>query len=108
MHDTTQDVSNTVLLDIPTDALQSYCSSNGIRWLALFGSGLGPEFDHHSDIDLLVEFERNAKIGFLDLSRMQRELTALFGRTVDLVPRSGLKAAIRDDVLRSARTLYAA
>ena len=108
MHDTTEDISNTVMLDIPMDALRSYCSNNRIKWLALFGSGLGPEFDHNSDVDLLVEFERDARIGFLDLSRMQRELTALFGRTVDLVPRSGLKPAIRDDVLRSARTLYAA
>jgi predicted nucleotidyltransferase len=31
----------------------------------------------------------------------------LFQRPVDLVPRSGLKPAIRDDVLRSAQVLYA-
>jgi hypothetical protein len=39
---------------------------------------------------------------------MQRELSDLFQRSVDLVPRSGLKPMIRESVLESARVLYAA
>ena len=60
-----------------------------------------------SDVDLLVEFAPGARIGFLALGRMQRELATLFGRPVDLVPRDGLKPLIRQEVLQSARVLYA-
>jgi predicted nucleotidyltransferase len=38
---------------------------------------------------------------------MQRELSALFGRSVDLVPRAGLKPVIAESVLKEAEPLYA-
>lgn len=41
------------------------------------------------------------------MSRMQRELTALLQRPVDLVPRDGLKPLIRDAVLSDAEVVYA-
>ena len=37
----------------------------------------------------------------------QRELSALFGRSVDLVPRAGLKPVIAESVLKEAEPLYA-
>lgn len=46
-----------------------------------------------SDVDLLVEFKQDAPIGFLSLLSMQRELSGLFHRRVDLVPKAGLKVA---------------
>ena len=59
-------------------------------------------------MDVLVEFEPDAVVGFMALGRMQRELTALFARRVDLVPQDGLKPAVREAVLSSAEVLYAA
>ena len=38
---------------------------------------------------------------------MQRELSELFGRRVDLVPRGGLKPVIASSVLGEAEPLYA-
>lgn len=100
-----QSVAN---LNVPEDAISTFCRSNQIHRLAIFGSALGNNFRCSSDIDLLVEFESDAQIGFLDLGRMQRELADIWGRPVDLVPRNGLKPAIRQQVLESAQTLYAA
>ena len=60
-----------------------------------------------SDVDLLVEFDPSAQVGFLTLSRLQRELSAALNRTVDLVPKRGLKPSIRQSVLDSARVIYA-
>ena len=79
-----------------------------MRELAFFGSALRPDFSSASDINLLVEFEADAQIGILVLSRMQRELTEMLGRSVDLVPKEGLKPAIRSTVLAEAKVLYAA
>lgn len=94
-------------LELPTVTLDTYCRRNGIRRLDLFGSATRADFAPHSDVDLLVEFRPEARVGFLAFSRIQRELSALIGRPVDLVPRSGLKPAIAASVLDAAVPLYA-
>jgi hypothetical protein len=93
---------------IPEQALADYCKLNRIRSLALFGSVLRDDFRSASDIDLLVDFEPDAEIGFLTLARIQRELSGILHRRVDLVLRNGLKPTIRDEVLSSAEVVYAA
>ena len=95
-------------ITIPQDRIVEFCRRNHVRSLALFGSALRKDFDPQSDMDLLVEFEPEAHVGFLALSRMQRELSTLLGRPVDLVPRDGLKPVLREEVLSSAEMLYAA
>lgn len=69
---------------------------------------LRPDFGPESDVDILVDFEPDAMIGLIDFGRLQRALSELIGRDVDLVTKAGLKPAIRDWVLSQARLLYAA
>jgi uncharacterized protein len=95
-------------LDLLREQLTDFCKRNQVKELALFGSALTAQFNDESDIDLLVTFEPGTRVGFLTLARIQRELEALLGRKVDLVPKGGLKPVIRDSVLASARVLYAA
>jgi predicted nucleotidyltransferase len=79
-----------------------------VRQLALFGSALRDDFGPESDVDFLVEFDPTAQIGFLTLAKLQRELSAMIRRRVDLVPKHGLKDRIRQAVLASAKVVYAA
>ena len=95
-------------LEIPREQLAAFCRRHHVRELALFGSALRGDFSVSSDVDLLVEFEPDAQVSFMTLARMQRELSAIFSRPVDLVPKGGLKPAIRQDVLASAEVIYAA
>ena len=95
-------------LDLPVDKIADFCRSNRVQELSLFGSALTDRFGSDSDIDLLITFKTDARIGFLALTRVQYELEDLLGRKVDLVPKGGLKPAIRDSVLATARVLYAA
>jgi predicted nucleotidyltransferase len=95
-------------LDIVREKLADFCKSNRIQELSLFGSAVTGELREDSDFDFLVAFEPGARIGFLTLARLQRELEELLGRRVDLVPKGGLKPVIRDSVLATARVLYAA
>jgi len=88
--------------------LTSLCRRYHVSRLALFGSVLRDDFRPDSDVDLLVAFKPEARVGFVTLSRMQRELTELFQRPVDLVPVDGLKPIIRESVLSSAQEVYAA
>lgn len=89
-------------------AIAEFCRRNGIARLDLFGSVLRDDFGPDSDIDVLVAFHPGVRVGFIALSRMQRELSDLLGRQVDLVPRDGLKPRIRDVILSGTRVLYAA
>ncbi|MBW2258494.1 MAG: nucleotidyltransferase family protein, partial [Deltaproteobacteria bacterium] len=82
--------------------LTALCARHNVRELAVFGSVLRSDFSAESDIDVLVEFKPDAEVGFLSLGALRRELEDLFGRPVDLVSKRGLKAAIRDVVLREA------
>jgi predicted nucleotidyltransferase len=61
-----------------------------------------------SDIDILVEFQTNARIGLLKFESLSEELEKLLGRRVDLVTRRGLKPQVRPYVLREAQLVYAA
>jgi hypothetical protein len=94
-------------VDLPIEQIQAICRRYPVRELSMFGSVLRDDFDPASDIDLLVEFEPDAQVGFMALARMQRELSAVLHRPVDLVPKSGLKPLIREQVLASAEVLYA-
>jgi predicted nucleotidyltransferase len=76
--------------------------------LSLFGSTARGDFNDNSDVDLLVEFEPEAEVGFLTLSHLQRELASIIQRPVDLVPKLGLKPLIKQSVLAEAELLYAA
>jgi hypothetical protein len=88
-------------------AIKDLCERYRVKELSVFGSALRGDFSTASDIDLLVEFEAGAQIGFITLSKMQRELSGILHRPVDLIPKKGLKPKIRESVLSSAKVLYA-
>jgi predicted nucleotidyltransferase len=94
-------------ISLPSRQIAILCRRYHVSRLALFGSVLRSDFRPDSDVDILVAFEPRAHIGFLTLSRMQRELSTLFNRTVDLVPMDGLKPIIKESVLSSAQDIYA-
>ncbi len=95
-------------IEIPQQSIINFCRRYRVRRLALFGSVLRDDFRPDSDVDVLVDFEPDAQIGFMTLNRMQRELSELLQRPVDIVPQEGLKPRIRQGVLSNAEVVYAA
>lgn len=85
--------------------IKRFCRKNHIRKLALFGSILRDDFREDSDIDVLVEFEPGHVPG-LGFIRLQRQLSELFERQVDLNTPQFLSRYFRDQVLREAEVLY--
>lgn len=79
------------------------CAAYGARNLRIFGSVARGEADPGSDVDFLVEMEPGRSL--FDLGGLQYELERLLGRPVDVVTERGLKARIRDRVLREALPL---
>src|SRR3972149_12154075 len=97
-----------IKIKIPKNALDEFCRRYQVKRLALFGSVVGKDFRAESDVDVLVSFQPNAHVGFITFSRMQRELSSLFNKPVDLVPMDGLKPVIRDSILSDIEVVYAA
>jgi uncharacterized protein len=91
------------------EAWASLCQRRGIRRLSLFGSTLSGGARPDSDIDLLVEFEPQAKPGLIALAGIELELSLLLnGRKVDLRTPQDLSRYFREEVLRTAEVEYAA
>lgn len=97
---------------IPPEQLDTFCRKWRIAELRLFGSALHGEVGPDSDVDLLVTFAPDAHWGLLDHAAMERELSALLGREVDLVSRRAVERSSnrirREAILNSAEPIYGA
>jgi len=71
-----------------------------VRALWLFGSHARGEPRRRSDIDVLVEFSETPSL--LELARLQRELSLLLGKRVDLALKDALKPHIGKRILEEA------
>jgi predicted nucleotidyltransferase len=93
---------------IDHERIVEFCRRNRVRRLSFFGSVLRDDFGPASDVDVLVEFEPEATVGYFSMSRMEQELTEMFGRRVDLRTPKELSRYFRDQVLSDAQEEYVA
>jgi uncharacterized protein len=90
-------------------ALEAFCRRHHIQKLAFFGSVLRDDFrPEDSDIDVLVWFDREQRIGYLTIVEMEMELSSMLGRKVDLRTPEELSRHFRDDVVQNAEVMFAA
>ena len=75
----------------------------GVRKIGIFGSVARGEETEHSDVDVLVELDRETFDSYMGLLFFLEEL---FERKVDLVMKGAIKPAIRENVL--SETVYVA
>jgi len=91
------------LLKVRRNEILELASRNGAANVRVFGSVARGEERPDSDIDFLVNLESGRSL--LDLARLLRELKSLLGRDVDVVTEAGLRARIKQRVLKEARPL---
>lgn len=92
---------------IDWEKLADFCRRNHIHRLAMFGSVLRDDFRPESDIDVLVEFEPGHVPG-LRFFALERELSEILGRQVDLNTPSFLSPYFRGRILAEAQVQYVA
>jgi hypothetical protein len=92
---------------INRERVAQFCQRHHIRKLALFGSVLRDDFRPDSDVDVLVEFEPGVSVGLIRLAGMERELSEILGRKVDLRTPADLSRYFREEVVRTAEVQYA-
>lgn len=103
---------DSIPFNISAGDIAGFCAKWSISELALFGSALRSDFGPESDVDVLVTFNPDAKHTIFHLVRMQEELSAIFGREVDIVSRRGIEAGRnhirRNEILGTAKAIYVA
>ena len=92
-----------ILLDQKRNAILDAARRHGARNVRVFGSVARDEDDDRSDLDFLVETEPGRSL--LDHAALLLDLEQLLGCKVDVLSEKGIKARIRERVLREARPL---
>jgi predicted nucleotidyltransferase len=78
-------------------------TKHGSRNLRIFGSFARGEDRPDSDIDLLVEMERDRSL--LDIIAIKHDLEDLIHRKVDVVTANAISPYLRENILKSALSL---
>ena len=94
-------------IEIDRRRIAEFCQRHHIRKLAFFGSVLREDFTPDSDVDVLVEFEPDHVPG-LAFFTMERELSEILGRKVDLNTPGFLSRYFREQALAEAEVHYVA
>ncbi|HEY6172442.1 MAG TPA: nucleotidyltransferase family protein [Candidatus Kapabacteria bacterium] len=92
-------------IHISDKAIADFCDKNYITKLSFFGSVVRNDFRPDSDVDVLVEFDKDHIPG-LAFFRMQKEFEQILGREVDMLTTDSIKPHLRDNILASAIEYY--
>jgi uncharacterized protein len=74
----------------------------GIKHAALFGSVARGDNNSDSDIDIMVEFDPDARITVFDYVDIKEYISGLFDQPVDVVSSEGFKPYIRRNAMADA------
>lgn len=93
---TTLQESQTALQQHLPEVQQKY----QVQQLGIFGSFVRGEQTDTSDVDVLVEFDPDARFGLLTFCQLENDLSELLQRKVDLVMKDGLKPRLGERILQ--------
>lgn len=91
---------------IDVSQIEPLCRRYRVASMSLFGSVARGDATAQSDIDLLVSFADD--VGLLHQLALERELSAVLGRKVDLLTEGALSPYLRYRVLKERQLIYAA
>ena len=88
------------------DMIANYFKTQPIQRAWIFGSFARGEETQLSDVDLLVQYDENARISLLKHAAMICELEKLLDRPVDIVEDGTLRPRVKENVNRDRRLIY--
>jgi predicted nucleotidyltransferase len=83
------------------EAQQDYLAAEyGVSIVGVFGSYVRGEQQPDSDVDVLIELERPARVSLIGLVELEHDLSELLGMKVDVAIRRNLRKRIGERILR--------
>lgn len=89
-----------------TKIIADYFKTQPVLKAWIFGSFARGEETPESDIDILVQYDENARISLLTISHMMGELERSTGRRIDLIEDGCLMPFAVESVNRDKRLIY--
>lgn len=102
-----QEIANSMSIQAMQKTITDYFKTQPVKKAWLFGSYSRGEQRPWSDVDILVEFDRETPIGLLKFAGIMCDLEDLLGHKVDLVEEGTLKPYAVDNVNRDKKLIYA-
>ncbi len=104
-------LSQLVSVEEIREAVSSVCARRPIKRVELFGSRATGSFNASSDVDLLIDFDPDAKIGLFELGAIREDLAEQLGVDIDILSRKAVErsrnAIRRESILAHTVPLYA-
>ena len=91
---------------LPETELAEICRRYQIKELSLFGSAVRGEMRPDSDIDVLVELDRDRPMGIFEYARLKLYINEILEGTGDVVNRRTLKPLLRNNILNDAVNVF--
>ncbi len=88
------------------EALKNCPYRDDIKSVAIFGSYVSGTANENSDVDVLIDFEPYAAIGFFALSDIKDVFEAYLKKQVDLLTPEAISKYFRNEVLEQAEYVY--
>lgn len=86
--------------------LEEVCRKNQVEFLGVFGSVARGEDNKDSDVDVLIRFSPQVKVGYFKLYDIEQEIADSFGRRVDLVTQDALSPYVKNKVYMDLKPIY--
>jgi predicted nucleotidyltransferase len=80
--------------------------AHAVEHLSLFGSTARDEATFHSDVDLLVEFDPQARVGLFAFVKLQATLADILDTRIDLATPQALRPEMRDEIVSEAIRVF--
>ncbi len=96
-------------ITLPKEAIVNFCQRWKVEEFYLFGSVLRKDFNLNSDIDVMVQFDSDARWGF-EIVEMKQELEKIFKRKVDFMTKKSIEQSHnwirKQEILKTAKLIY--
>ena len=95
-----------MLQPVEIKKLQNYFATQPVSKAFVFGSVARNEETSVSDVDLLVELDRQAKIGLVKFASIKYGLESILNKKVDLLAEGGVSKFLIPRIEREKKLIY--
>jgi hypothetical protein len=88
------------------EAIEKNPFKKDIKKVSLFGSYTKETNREDSDVDVLIEFEPSATVGFFKFVEIQDDIGDYIGKSVDLLTPEAISQHFREEVLNQSELIY--